>query len=112
MGKFEQMLAEAKKNEEEIDGAEETEEVDGAEEKEEKKDKKDKKKDIKLADVKAFLKSASKKDLEACAKEIEKALEDEEGEEAPEADMEVEEGKDTFSKVLAKYGIKKQNFVQ
>ncbi len=66
----------------------------GKEGKEEKDEKKEKKADIKLADVKKFIKDASEKDLEACQKEIEKALEGDDDDDDDDKDNDKDDKKD------------------
>jgi len=63
---------------------------------------------VTIADVKEFLKTASKSQLGTCKKEIEKLLDDESegGEEGGEKEEEEElEERSSFDTVLAKYGI-------
>ncbi len=65
---------------------------------------------VTIADVKEFLKTASKSQLGTCKKEIEKLLDDEseggeEGGEKEEEEEEELEERSSFDTVLAKYGI-------
>lgn len=65
---------------------------------------------VTIADVKEFLKTASKSQLGTCKKEIEKLLDDEsedveDGEAGDEEEEEELEERSSFNTVLAKYGI-------
>ena len=118
MSKFEQILNEAKKDETELEIEPEVDDAElGAEDDAEGKEDEDAT-ELKVKDVKDFLKAASKKDTEACVKAADKRLEelggegeegeegagDEEGENDKEDEF-AELGENAFDRILKKYGI-------